>query len=646
MTCLTMLSGRIFKKLQCSAPSAATQTMAAFLCLGFAVAAGSNLLAPSLSRIATALGVDPSLRDYVLGGLASTFFWLVGAPLSLASGVLTDAVSRRKLGLAVALVCALVMLGHALVETVPQLLALRAAHGVLFGTLQPLSFSILGDLYPPSRRPTVSSYVGLSIGGGIAVGQLVAGAVVAGTDWRAPYAMCAGLCVVSALVLWRFALEPARCDWHDTHDGIATTTAEGRLCGQDAGKNSPCAADLNAAGTAGNVAVESHTSQSVSGVQMTTTTTKSLHARRVPSASPSSVGANPAPAVESEQQRLPPLAVGPPAQVRARPPIHHPHSHRRTVPERLRAGALWCVREMRNVLRVPTNRVIYAQSLFGTVGWAVATVFLTDYLTSEKGMTTGRASLTVLAFGVGAILGGLGGGAGGSWLYRRYGPASQLVVVGVVQAITAAPVITLLHMPAVSSKGAWPVPAVLAIAVVSGFLASMAGPNLRAVMLNTNEPRSRGGAITLAFIADSVAKGIAPTLVGAVVSRSGGERVRAFTAAACGWVASGLIVMLAARTVAADEQSAAADSQGHGAAASEPSYGGRTGTTTQRKADVAGAGEVPLADLKTRGTNLPTGGSPDADLDGPNWVPGRGHRALSATPETPLLERPTGSAFE
>jgi MFS family permease len=58
-----------------------------------------------------------------------------------------------------------------------QLLTLRLLTGISLGGTFPLIFSLLSDLFEPSKRTAISAVVQLSTGIGLAVGQGVAGYV-------------------------------------------------------------------------------------------------------------------------------------------------------------------------------------------------------------------------------------------------------------------------------------------------------------------------------------------------------------------------------------------------------------------------------------------------------------------------------------
>lgn len=119
-----------------------------------------------------------------------------------------------------------------------------------------------------------------------------------------------------------------------------------------------------------------------------------------------------------------------------------------------------------------------------------------------------------------------------------------------------------------SGSGASPPVLAYAMAALGGCVASLTGPNLKAALLNANPPAHRAAVFTLAYLFDSVAKGVAPTAIGLVMVYAAGagssngdggwglNREGVFAVALCGWVASGAIIAAAGFTVAADERRA------------------------------------------------------------------------------------------
>ena len=81
-------------------------------------------------------------------------------------------------------------------------------------------------------------------------------------------------------------------------------------------------------------------------------------------------------------------------------------------------------------------------------------------------------------------------------------------------------------------------------------------PDLKSILMNVNAPDVRGSVFTVQYVADSLAKGVAPIAIGAAVAAAGGARTAVFSAALSGWLVSGAVICSVSLTVAADEEAA------------------------------------------------------------------------------------------
>jgi hypothetical protein len=83
------------------------------------------------------------------------------------------------------------------------------------------------------------------------------------------------------------------------------------------------------------------------------------------------------------------------------------------------------------------------------------------------------------------------------------------LLIGLSVVAGAAPVLLLIN----ADLQAMGLPATLATAAAAGALASVAGPNLRAVVINVNTPESRGVALAMQSVTDDLGKGLGPVIV-------------------------------------------------------------------------------------------------------------------------------------
>ena len=166
-------------------------TLGWMLALGASVAASQNLAAPWLTPMAASLGVAPQDRDTVLGGWMSFAFYIAGAAASVLLGAGADTLPPLSLLLGVSCASSCISAGIGSTTSLLLVLLLRVAQGGLHGSLSPILFKAVGEMYDPEDRPGVSSYVSLALGGGTAIGQLGSGALASALrglpdGWRAP----------------------------------------------------------------------------------------------------------------------------------------------------------------------------------------------------------------------------------------------------------------------------------------------------------------------------------------------------------------------------------------------------------------------------------------------------------------------------
>ncbi|GFH14297.1 MFS domain-containing protein, partial [Haematococcus lacustris] len=154
------------------------------------------------------------------------------------------------------------------------------------------------------------------------------------------------------------------------------------------------------------------------------------------------------------------------------------------------------------------DTITWAKGLPGSLPWGFMLVFMNDYLSQNKGFSVKVATLIVLMFGLGGGLGVICGGALGQWLYNRRKEYVALLM-GTSVFLGIGPLTYLVNAPLPS----YPLGATAFLALLGGCFASVAGPNLKAVLLNVNEPETRGVAFALQTMTDDLGKGLGPFLV-------------------------------------------------------------------------------------------------------------------------------------
>lgn len=122
-----------------------------------------------------------------------------------------------------------------------------------------------------------------------------------------------------------------------------------------------------------------------------------------------------------------------------------------------------------------------------------------------------------VVWGIGGGIGALGGGFLGQWLYNNVSKAAMPFYCGTSVASAALPMWWLLN----ADLTVMPYFFILLLAVVTGMLSSVAGPLNKAMLLNVNEPETRGVALAWQSMTDDLGKGLGPALVAALIAKLG-----------------------------------------------------------------------------------------------------------------------------
>uniref|UniRef100_A0A383W382 Major facilitator superfamily (MFS) profile domain-containing protein n=1 Tax=Tetradesmus obliquus TaxID=3088 RepID=A0A383W382_TETOB len=204
-------------------------------------------------------------------------------------------------------------------------------------------------------------------------------------------------------------------------------------------------------------------------------------------------------------------------------------------------------RKVKQLLAIPSNWIIILQGLPGCLPWGVMQTYINDYLHLNKGFSVEMATVVILMFGLGGGVGVLAGGAAGQLLYN-WRKEAMAVLTGVSVLAGVGPVYFLVNADLMAAGYA----SALLMSALAGFLVSMAGPNLRAIMINVNTPETRGVSLALQSVTDDLGRGLGPVIVAGFISAMG--RQGAFNLSVAGWVPCGLMLCCLVFTMRKDEQ--------------------------------------------------------------------------------------------
>ncbi len=192
-----------------------------------------------------------------------------------------------------------------------------------------------------------------------------------------------------------------------------------------------------------------------------------------------------------------------------------------------------------------TNVLALLQGIPGCVPWGLIFTFLVDFYEKSKGFSPADGAFLITVFGGVLVLGGFLGGFAGKWVYHR-NRAMLPVYCGVCVLLGVFPMLYIVNFG--GSSLATP----LIAAAVGGLVIPQAGPNIRAILQNTNLPENRGSIFGIFNFADDLGKGFGPFLVGELLVIFRND-LFAYNLAVLCWIPCAIGYLLMGFTVRKDE---------------------------------------------------------------------------------------------
>lgn len=213
---------------------------------------------------------------------------------------------------------------------------------------------------------------------------------------------------------------------------------------------------------------------------------------------------------------------------------------------------LWSdfVSKTRSVFARRTNILGFLQGIPGCVPWSIISVFMNDYLAVDKGLGVEAATSLLMCFGVGAMVGTVGGGFFGQKLHNSK-PYYATTFMGVAAVLGIFPWLFLVRAEDYDGKDVASMTRKRFVAAFAGVACSITGVNARAMTVNVNDPRERGTAFAWFNSTDDLGKGFGPVLSAALIQSMG--RQRAFEFGFWFWVPCGALCVACGLTVQEDE---------------------------------------------------------------------------------------------
>ncbi|MBL8021835.1 MAG: MFS transporter [Leptospirales bacterium] len=168
----------------------------AMVAMTFFLFGDQNLTSSNLPRIGADFGMGEEEYLLKLGSYVSVCFFIIGGAMSIVGGMLTDSWNRKGLLVGTVVVGELACFLTAFAPNYTWFLILRTLTGIGLGGIFPIVFSLVGDYFKQENRNAASGWLGLAMGLGILVGQVL-GASLAHAEvfgmagWRASFVIMA-----------------------------------------------------------------------------------------------------------------------------------------------------------------------------------------------------------------------------------------------------------------------------------------------------------------------------------------------------------------------------------------------------------------------------------------------------------------------
>ncbi|WP_297090517.1 MFS transporter, partial [Thermococcus sp.] len=170
--------------------------MAAFLM------ADQNLLPPNYQQIMAEFGISETQM-----GLVSTIFVATSALITIVWGFLSDIKGRKKLLVIGVLIGEIPCFLTAFVGNYYELLLMRLFTGIGVGSIIPIGYSLIADMFPSEERGKGYAFIQTAFGFGTLFGMIMAGLIA---SWRPPFIIASVPNFILAPLFYFVAEEPKR----------------------------------------------------------------------------------------------------------------------------------------------------------------------------------------------------------------------------------------------------------------------------------------------------------------------------------------------------------------------------------------------------------------------------------------------------
>ena len=204
------------------------------------------------------------------------------------------------------------------------------------------------------------------------------------------------------------------------------------------------------------------------------------------------------------------------------------------------------IHDVLSLFKIKTNLLVFLQGIFGTIPWGVFSVFMIDYFVIDKEYDKAFATLVITLVGAMALVGSLFGGYLGNYLYKK-NPKYLPLFCGISTILGVLPTYFLINAPNNTNDNSL----LIIYAILSGLLIAVTSPNMKAILMNVNNPHGRGTVFSLYNFSDDLGRGFGPFIIGLLSYNLG--RNLAFNIANVFWLICGIFILMMVKTFPKEE---------------------------------------------------------------------------------------------
>lgn len=384
----------------------------------------------------------------------------------------------------------------------------------------PVLMSMLGDIFTDKYRARAMAGLGILHGGGVLIGQMIAGMTAPSLGWRAPYALIGTPGIVATIGFAIFARAPPR----GGAERALIEMVEKNLQQQTKKSN-----ELSSR----TASWRERSHRRLAFVRQASSFISSVSTPPTPKQSEAAVASDEPPvlATVAASNKVAPTTTT------AAPSVEF-YADRLITKEKFYA-----------LLRTKTLWIITLSSVVGSLPWAFLVIYGQDFIVTDigpriaGGISVRQSTAVLVIFAIGGAFGTVLGGFIADALYVRDMRLVPLFCAATV-ALGATPMIIFINIVV-------PLYAIMMLAFTGGFFVALGGVGKNALLLDCTLPETRGSAFALNTLLDDTARGLASYVISIMVVALNG-RFTAMNIALGGWYLGSLLLAFAAFTIRGD----------------------------------------------------------------------------------------------